>query len=123
MKTNFMSPSRRYLQIQGTTPYIGNDRNYSYFNAAQRLSAMVAKQPVPAEQLLVKYAELLAEFKTLDNLTPAGQKLNFFAYHSLDVIGALLAVILTIVFLLFALLKCLIKRLYRFVVPKKDKND
>ena len=84
---------------------------------------MVSKQPVAPEQLLVKWSEFLAEFKHLDNLRPAGQKLNFFQYHSLDVIGTLLAVVILVLFVVFVLLRCIVRKLYRCVVPKKDKKE
>ncbi|CAJ0602832.1 unnamed protein product [Cylicocyclus nassatus] len=61
--------------------------NEKYSQNAKRLSLMVRKKPVSPGQLLVKWTEFLAEFQTLDNLTPAGNNLNFFQYFSLDVIA------------------------------------
>ncbi|KAJ1365480.1 UDP-glucuronosyltransferase 1-1 [Parelaphostrongylus tenuis] len=58
----------------------------SYTQNIKRLSRMVKKRPVKAEHLLVAWAEFVAEFKTLDNLVPAGNSLNFFQYHSIDVL-------------------------------------
>ncbi|KAK6048292.1 hypothetical protein COOONC_14203, partial [Cooperia oncophora] len=42
----------------------------SYSQSIKRLSQMVKKKPVKADHLLVKWAEFVAEFKTLDNLVP-----------------------------------------------------
>ncbi|RCN27906.1 UDP-glucoronosyl and UDP-glucosyl transferase [Ancylostoma caninum] len=67
--------------------------NDTYSLNAKRLSLMVRKKPVTPTHLLVKWTEFLAEFRTLDNLTPAGNDLNFIQYFSLDVIGVLLLVI------------------------------
>ena len=63
----------------------------------------------------------MAEFKTLDNLRPAGQKLNFWQYYSLDVIGFLFVTVLLLLLLLFAFAKWIVCKIYRKVVPKKEK--
>ncbi|KAK6014716.1 glycosyltransferase family 28 protein [Ostertagia ostertagi] len=75
-------------------------QNSKYKNSARRLSQMIERQPISPVQLLVRWSEFVAEFKTLENLEPAGNKLNFFQYHSLDVIAfltSILAVILLLV--------------------------
>ncbi|VDP08820.1 unnamed protein product [Heligmosomoides polygyrus] len=77
----------------------------SYSQNVKRLSQMLRKQPVSPAHLLVSWAEFVAEFKTLDNLVPAGNKLNFFQYYSLDVIVFLSSVVAVIVFVLYMLLK------------------
>ncbi|KAK6011351.1 hypothetical protein OSTOST_23570 [Ostertagia ostertagi] len=70
----------------------------SYSENIKRLSQMVKKKPVSADHLLVAWSEFLAEFKTLENLVPAGTKLNFVQYHSLDVIAFLLSILAVILF-------------------------
>ncbi|VDM79129.1 unnamed protein product [Strongylus vulgaris] len=55
----------------------------SYSKNIKRLSRMVRKKPVSVSQLLVSWANFIAEFKTLDNLVPAGNKLNFIQYYFL----------------------------------------
>ncbi|CAD6195442.1 unnamed protein product [Caenorhabditis auriculariae] len=80
-----------------------NDDSYS--QKVKRLSAMAKNKPIQPATLLVRWTEFLAEFKTLDNLVPAGQKLNFFQYHSLDVMAFLLAAILLILFILYKVVK------------------
>ncbi|KAK6045820.1 hypothetical protein COOONC_16676, partial [Cooperia oncophora] len=58
--------------------------NPKYMKSAKRLSQMIERQPISPVHLLVKWSEFAAEFKTLENLEPAGNRLNFFQYHSLD---------------------------------------
>ncbi|PIO72538.1 UDP-glucoronosyl and UDP-glucosyl transferase [Teladorsagia circumcincta] len=59
-------------------------KDKSYSQNVKRLSQMVKKKPVSADHLVVAWSEFAAEFKTLENLVPAGTKLNFVQYHSLD---------------------------------------
>ncbi|CAI5444839.1 unnamed protein product [Caenorhabditis angaria] len=87
-----------------------NNPNYS--KNAQRFSSMVRKQPFKANELLLRWSEFLAEFKTLDNLVPAGQKLNFFQYHSLDVMATLLLIVLIILFLIYKTLRFVICKVF-----------
>ncbi|KAK6023447.1 UDP-glucoronosyl and UDP-glucosyl transferase [Ostertagia ostertagi] len=74
-------------------------RRHNYSRNVKRLSLMVKKQPVSPAHRLVAWAEFVAEFKTLDNLVPAGTKLNFIQYHSLDVIAFLSTVVLLVIFI------------------------
>ena len=83
--------------------------NDSYKQKVSRLSAMVRAQPMKPAERLLKWSEFLAEFKQLDNLEPAGQKLNFFQYHSLDVIGFLSIVIFLVFYVIFRILKALVR--------------
>ncbi|GMR49016.1 hypothetical protein PMAYCL1PPCAC_19211 [Pristionchus mayeri] len=76
---------------------------------AQRLKSMIATKPIPAETLLVKWTEFLAQNKQLDNLVPYGTELSFFVYHSLDVIFFLSIVLLTLLTLLFLIIRCFVR--------------
>ncbi|GMS86610.1 hypothetical protein PENTCL1PPCAC_8785, partial [Pristionchus entomophagus] len=76
---------------------------------ARRLQSMIATKPVSAETLLVRWTEFLAQHKRLDNLVPYGTQLSFFVYHSLDVICFLSAVVLTLLTLIFLLVRGLIR--------------
>ncbi|CAL2037467.1 unnamed protein product [Caenorhabditis brenneri] len=58
--------------------------NDSYKQKVSRLSAMVRAQPMKPAERLLKWSEFLAEFKQLDNLEPAGQKLNFLQYKKVS---------------------------------------
>ena len=84
---------------------------------------MVAKRPVAAEQLLVKWTEFMAEFKTLRNLVPAGQKLNFFQFYSLDVMARLFSVLLVIFWIVYKILACSLRYLYSRIINKKQKSQ
>uniref|UniRef100_A0A7I5EBQ6 UDP-glucuronosyltransferase n=1 Tax=Haemonchus contortus TaxID=6289 RepID=A0A7I5EBQ6_HAECO len=86
-------------------------KNLKYAQSAKRLSRMLELQPVSPVHLLVKWSEFTAEFKTLENLEPAGNKLNFFQYHSLDVIAFLATVLIVI---LLVIIKVVLW-LWRFV--------
>ncbi|EYC41865.1 hypothetical protein Y032_0552g3336 [Ancylostoma ceylanicum] len=98
--------------------------DHSFSRNAKRLSQMVRKQPVSAAHLIVSWAQFVAEFKTLDNLVPAGTKLNFVQYHSLDVIAFLLSVSIMILFVLWKLLKFIIVELCcLFYRNKKEKKE
>lgn len=79
--------------------------NEKYSENARRLSLMVRKKPVSPSHLLVKWTEFLAEFQTLDNLVPAGTKLNVIQYYSIDVIAVLLLAVFFIVFFLYKSVK------------------
>ncbi|XGW27032.1 hypothetical protein V3C99_007540 [Haemonchus contortus] len=82
--------------------------NDKYSRNVKRLSLMVQKKPVSPEHLLIKWTEFVAEFKTLDNLVPAGTKLNFIQYYSIDVIGTLLLLAITILFIVYKTVKLLV---------------
>ncbi|CCD65240.1 UDP-glucuronosyltransferase [Caenorhabditis elegans] len=96
--------------------------NDSYKQKVTRLSAMVRAQPMKPAERLLKWSEFLAEFKTLDNLVPAGQKLNFYQYHSLDVIGFLFLVVLVVFYIGFLILKAVFRKCCRRR-ETKTKND
>ncbi|KAL6738216.1 hypothetical protein Aduo_011787 [Ancylostoma duodenale] len=98
--------------------------DHSFSRNVKRLSQMVRKQPVSAAHLIVSWAEFVAEFKTLDNLVPAGTKLNFIQYHSLDVIAFLLSVSAIVLFVIWKLLKFIILKLCCLVYRnRKEKNE
>ncbi|WKY08140.1 hypothetical protein Q1695_007551 [Nippostrongylus brasiliensis] len=98
---------------------IGDPR---YKERVLRLSRMYQKQPISPSDLLVKWSEFAAEFKTLENLEPAGNKLNFFQYHSIDVIAFLGAIFVVILIILRYLLKALLAIISRVVFGAKNKE-
>lgn len=84
---------------------------------------MVKKKPVSASHLLVSWAEFAAEFKTLDNLIPAGNKLGFIQYHSLDVIAFLLAIAAAALLISWKILKLVLLKSYSLLFrSKKEKK-
>ncbi|KHJ97000.1 hypothetical protein OESDEN_03033 [Oesophagostomum dentatum] len=97
-------------------------KDQSYSKNIKRLSQMVKKKPVSPDHLLVSWAEFAAEFKTLDNLVPAGNKLNFFQYHSLDVIAFLLTIVLLVLYISYRILKFALLKACSFVRPNKKEK-
>ncbi|KHJ96614.1 hypothetical protein OESDEN_03424 [Oesophagostomum dentatum] len=73
---------------------------------------MVKRQPISPTELLVRWSEFVAEFHTLENLEPAGIKLNFFQYYSLDVIAFLLSILLIVVLIVTKLIILILRRVY-----------
>lgn len=97
--------------------------NDSYKQKVSRLSAMVRAQPMKPAERLLKWSEFLAEFKTLDNLEPAGQKLNFFQYHSLDVITFLFIVIFIVFYIGYRFMRAVIRCCFCKKCETKTKKD
>ena len=71
---------------------------------------MVNRQPIPAEMLLVKWTEFVAKFKTLDNLVPASQSLNFLQYHCLDILGSVLLVLIVGLWIVISVLRFFVRQ-------------
>uniref|UniRef100_A0A8R1DVW7 UDP-glucuronosyltransferase n=1 Tax=Caenorhabditis japonica TaxID=281687 RepID=A0A8R1DVW7_CAEJA len=97
--------------------------NDSYKQKVKRLSAMVRAQPEKPAERLLKWSEFLAEFKHLDNLEPAGQRLNFFQYYSLDVIAFLITVIFLVLYIAFRILKAFVRCCCCRSGAKKSKEE
>ncbi|RCN31062.1 hypothetical protein ANCCAN_23162 [Ancylostoma caninum] len=70
---------------------------FRYGKNAKKLARMVRNKPVSPKDLLIRWTEFLAEFKTLENLTPAGNKLNWIQYHSIDVLLFLASLISVVI--------------------------
>ncbi|CAJ0597902.1 unnamed protein product [Cylicocyclus nassatus] len=97
-------------------------RDESYSQKVKRISEMVKKKPVSPSHLLVSWSEFTAEFKTLNNLVPAGNKLNFLQYHSLDVIAFLLLITFSIVFIIYSMGKFLLSKLLSMVIGRRKEK-
>lgn len=69
------------------------------------MSRMLHKKPSNSEELVVKWTEFLAEFKTLPNLDPVSKNLNIIQLYSLDSIGAVLGIIVFALFCIYMLLR------------------
>uniref|UniRef100_A0A0N4ZAL4 glucuronosyltransferase n=1 Tax=Parastrongyloides trichosuri TaxID=131310 RepID=A0A0N4ZAL4_PARTI len=98
----------------------------SYSKKIKRIQQMILKQPVSSEDLLLKWTEFLAEFKTLENMVPYGTKLGFIQYYQVDVIVFLLTIILSVfLIILFSLKKlvCCITKRYCGCTDKKQKKE
>uniref|UniRef100_A0A0N4ZAL3 glucuronosyltransferase n=1 Tax=Parastrongyloides trichosuri TaxID=131310 RepID=A0A0N4ZAL3_PARTI len=98
----------------------------SYSKKVKRLQRMILKRPVSSEDLLIKWTEFVAEFKTLENMIPYGTKLGFIQYYQIDVVIFLLTIILLVLFIiLFSLKKlvsCVVKRFCK-CPDKKQKKE
>ncbi|XP_056324441.1 UDP-glucuronosyltransferase 1A1-like isoform X3 [Danio aesculapii] len=77
--------------------------NSSYKQKMQKLSAIHNDRPIQPLDLAVFWTEFVMRHKGADHLRPAAHELNWLQYHSLDVIGFLLLIVLIVT---LAMLKC-----------------
>ncbi|XP_057217861.1 UDP glucuronosyltransferase 1 family, polypeptide B1 [Triplophysa rosa] len=77
--------------------------NSSYKEKMKKLSAIHNDRPMQPLDLAVYWTEFVMRHKGADHLRPAAHDLNWFQYHSLDVIGFLLCAVLIVT---LAMLKC-----------------
>ncbi|EAW71060.1 UDP glucuronosyltransferase family 1 member A3 [Homo sapiens] len=76
-----------------------NDKSYK--ENIMRLSSLHKDRPVEPLDLAVFWVEFVMRHKGAPHLRPAAHDLTWYQYHSLDVIGFLLAVVLTVAFITF----------------------
>ncbi|XP_009236526.1 UDP-glucuronosyltransferase 1-6 isoform X3 [Pongo pygmaeus] len=76
-----------------------NDKSYK--ENIIRLSSLHKDRPVEPLDLAVFWVEFVMRHKGAPHLRPAAHDLTWYQYHSLDVIGFLLAVVLTVAFITF----------------------
>ncbi|KAL4609002.1 hypothetical protein GN956_G24313 [Arapaima gigas] len=69
----------------------------SYKEKMLKLSAIHKDRPIEPLDLAVHWTEFVMRHKGAEHLRPAAHNLNWFQYHSLDVIGLLLTVAVTVV--------------------------
>ncbi|KAB0404335.1 hypothetical protein E2I00_017175 [Balaenoptera physalus] len=91
----------------------------SYKENAMRLSRIHHDQPVKPLDRAVFWIEFVMRHKGAKHLRPAAHDLTWFQYHSLDVIGFLLACVATAVFLVT---KCCLFSCVKFVKTGKKKK-
>ncbi|XP_057708014.1 UDP-glucuronosyltransferase-like [Corythoichthys intestinalis] len=77
--------------------------NKRYKEKMEKLSAIHLDRPIPPLDLAVFWTEFVMRHKGAAHLRVAAHELNWFQYHSLDVIGFLLAVVATT---LYVTLRC-----------------
>ncbi|XP_075036523.1 UDP-glucuronosyltransferase 1A1-like isoform X1 [Mixophyes fleayi] len=75
----------------------------SYKENIQRLSALHLDRPIHPLDLAVHWVEFVMKHKGAPHLRPAAHDLNWIQYHSIDVFGFLLAILVTTLFLI---IKC-----------------
>uniref|UniRef100_A0A8C6DSL4 UDP-glucuronosyltransferase n=1 Tax=Moschus moschiferus TaxID=68415 RepID=A0A8C6DSL4_MOSMO len=73
----------------------------SYKENIMRLSRLHKDRPIEPLDLAVFWVEFVMRHKGASHLRPAAHDLTWYQYHSLDVIGFLLAVALTVIFITF----------------------
>ncbi|XP_022209992.2 UDP-glycosyltransferase UGT5 [Drosophila obscura] len=71
---------------------------------AQQMSARYRDQPMSPQETAIWWTEYVLRHKGAPHMRVAGQDLNFWAYHSIDVLGTLLAAALLLLILLVFLL-------------------
>ncbi|CAJ0568460.1 unnamed protein product, partial [Mesorhabditis spiculigera] len=87
---------------------------------AAHISSMLKHAPLKPKELLLRNVEFVAKFGSLPQLDPHGRQLSFIQYFLLDVLGALLLCALSILTVVYLVLR----RIYRFFVPKtKTKSE
>jgi len=93
---------------------LSNDR---YKKAAVQYSAILKDQPMPPAEKASYWIEYVARHKGASHLKSAADNLNFFQYFLLDVIGAILLVIVTVLIVVYVL----IRKGYHLVCKNKAK--
>ncbi|KHJ77739.1 hypothetical protein OESDEN_22641, partial [Oesophagostomum dentatum] len=111
-KTDLSNPDK----LRDSLAKIFNDASYK--ENAERLSQMLLNQPISAKQLLVQHSEFAARFGRQSNLDPYGRNLSFIQYHLIDVMLAVAAIFVTVVYFSVKLLA----RCFRVAVVK-SKTD
>ncbi|XP_051046704.1 UDP-glucuronosyltransferase 1A5 isoform X2 [Phodopus roborovskii] len=76
-----------------------NDKSYK--ENIMRLSRLHKDRPIEPLDLAVFWVEYVMRHKGAPHLRPAAHDLTWYQYHSLDVIGFLLAIVLTVVFVVY----------------------
>uniref|UniRef100_A0A452DJV3 UDP-glucuronosyltransferase n=1 Tax=Capra hircus TaxID=9925 RepID=A0A452DJV3_CAPHI len=95
--------------------------NPSYKENVMRLSAIQHDQPMKPLDRAVFWIEFVMRHKGAKHLRPALHDLTWFQYHSLDVIGFLLACVATAI---FVITKCCLFCCWKFAkTGKKGKSD
>ncbi|KAI4529888.1 hypothetical protein MG293_019744 [Ovis ammon polii] len=95
--------------------------NPSYKENMMRLSAIQHDQPMKPLDRAVFWIEFVMRHKGAKHLRPAIHDLTWFQYHSLDVIGFLLACVATAI---FVITKCCLFCCWKFAkTGKKGKRD
>ncbi|XP_055444696.1 UDP-glucuronosyltransferase 2B18-like isoform X3 [Bubalus kerabau] len=95
--------------------------NPFYKENIMRLSAIQHDQPMKPLDRAVFWIEFVMRHKGAKHLRPASHNLTWFQYHSLDVIGFLLACVATVV---FVITKCCLFCCRKFAnIGKKGKRD
>ncbi|CAL8089908.1 unnamed protein product [Orchesella dallaii] len=94
--------------------------NPKYRNNVQKLSTLFKDRPTHPKDLAVYWVEYVLRHKGATHLRSAGRKLNYWQYHSYDVILAYITIITVLLYVIYAILRSLTRLLCRLVRNKKD---
>ena len=95
--------------------------SFSYKEKAMWLSTIQRNQPIKPLDRAVFWIEFVMRHKGAKHLRPASHNLTWFQYHSLDVIGFLLACVATAI---FVITKCFLFCCRKFAeTGKKRKRE
>ncbi|KAH7718626.1 Protein UGT-54 [Aphelenchoides avenae] len=91
----------------------------SYREHAQLVKNKLERAPFKAAEKFVKWTEFAAEFSDLSELGLAGAGMNFFVYHSLDVIIPLLLAVVLLIVVGYLAVSVVVRRIWSFWALKK----
>ncbi|KAF8374694.1 hypothetical protein PRIPAC_81123 [Pristionchus pacificus] len=94
--------------------------NETYRQNAKRISAMLARKPFTARELLIKHVEFAAEFGASAALRPQSLDMNFIEYNNLDIIACGLIVSAIFAYISTKFLMCTVRKMARVVKQKKE---
>ncbi|KAL4609000.1 hypothetical protein GN956_G24312 [Arapaima gigas] len=95
----------------------------SYKEKMLKLSAIHKDRPIEPLDLAVHWTEFVMRHKGAEHLRPAAHNLNWFQYHSLDVIGLLLTVAVTVIVVTVKSCTFCFRKCCRRKSQKKKKNE
>lgn len=93
---------------------------HSYKEKIVKLSQINQDRPVSALELAVFWTEFVMRHQGAEHLRVAAHDLNWFQYHSLDVIGLFAVVFLTFLFVLLKCCTCCARRCLRTRKTKRE---
>lgn len=99
--TNWKQPKGRLCIAAGVPGVHVTVFAFSYKENIMRLSSLHKDRPIEPLDLAVFWVEYVMRHKGAPHLRPAAHDLTWYQYHSLDVIGFLLAIVLTVAFIIF----------------------
>ncbi|XP_062862257.1 UDP-glucuronosyltransferase-like [Trichomycterus rosablanca] len=98
-------------KLLGKIRQVINDKSYK--EKMTKLSAIHNDRPIEPLDLAVFWTEFVLRHGGAEHLRPAAHELNWIQYHSLDVIGFLLLILVTVVFISFKTCMCCFRRCCR----------
>lgn len=93
---------------------------HSYKEKVMKLSQINQDRPVAPLDLAVFWTEFVMRHKGAEHLRVTAHDLNWFQYHSLDAIGFLAVVVLTVLWMLLKCCCCCARKCLRTRKTKKE---